>query len=273
MEKRKRDKTVVVRLYDEELAALNRDVAKTGCSREQYLRLTMMMYRPREKPPADFAGVLKELSRILPEAHFVGEEEGQEIFLPEYGKGFTFVVDPIDGTSNFMRDYELSVTSIALLKDGRPYIGVIYNPYADRIFYAEKGCGAFENGRQIFTSPDPLSHSLVSMGTAPYYADEITHSAFEIGNWYLKRSIDIRRSGSAAWDLCLIASGRTGLFYEPLLCLWDYAAGACILEEAGGTITDMHGEILAYRGKSSILAVTAGVAKEDYLPPVELMKE
>lgn len=217
--------------------------------------------------------LLKELSRILPEAHFVGEEEGQEIFLPEYGKGFTFVVDPIDGTSNFMRDYELSVTSIALLKDGRPYIGVIYNPYADRIFYAEKGCGAFENGRQIFTSPDPLSHSLVSMGTAPYYADEITHSAFEIGNWYLKRSIDIRRSGSAAWDLCLIASGRTGLFYEPLLCLWDYAAGACILEEAGGTITDMHGEILAYRGKSSILAVTAGVAKEDYLPPVELMRE
>ena len=64
MEKRKRDKTVVVRLYDEELAALNRDVAKTGCSREQFLRLTMMMYRPREKPPADCAGGLKELSRI-----------------------------------------------------------------------------------------------------------------------------------------------------------------------------------------------------------------
>lgn len=64
MEKRKRNKTVVVRLFDEELEALNRDVAMTGCSREQYLRLTMMMYRPKAKPPADFAGVLRELSRI-----------------------------------------------------------------------------------------------------------------------------------------------------------------------------------------------------------------
>ena len=216
--------------------------------------------------------LLGALSKVLPEAHFVGEEEGQEVFLPEYEHGYTFVVDPIDGTSNFMRGYHPSVTSLGLLRDGKPYIGVIYNPYTDSLFYAEKGFGAYENGKQIFTSPDPLSHSLVSMGTAPYYAEEVTESAFLLGNWYLKRSIDIRRSGSAAWDLCLIASGRTGLFYEPILCLWDYAAGACIVEEAGGKITDMHGRSLTYRGKSSILAVTAGVAGEDYLPPQELMR-
>ena len=211
------------------------------------------------------------LGDILPEAHFVGEEEGQEVFLPEYENGYTFVIDPIDGTSNFMKHYGISTTSIGLLRDGQPYIGVIYNPYSGQLFCAEKGAGAFENDVRIRPDDSPLKESLVSMGTAPYYADYITRSSFEIAHWYISRSIDIRRSGSAAWDLCLIASGRIGLFFEPLLCLWDFAAGACIVEEAGGKITDMNGATLTYLGKSSICAVTAGVAKEDYLPPAELL--
>ena len=73
----------------------------------------------------------EKLAAILPDAHFVGEENGREIFLPEYSHGLTYVVDPIDGTSNFMKSYRPSVTSIAVLKEGKPYIGVIYNPYSD----------------------------------------------------------------------------------------------------------------------------------------------
>ena len=212
----------------------------------------------------------ERLAAILPEAHFVGEENGSEIFLPEYAKGYTYVVDPIDGTSNFMKAYRPSVTSIAVLCDGRPCIGVIYNPYTDQMFSAEAGCGAYENGERFYSSEEPLSQSLVAMGTAPYYEEEISRSAFLMGHWYLLRSVDIRRSGSAAWDLCMVAAGHLGLFYEPRLCLWDYAAGACILEEAGGRITDLYGRDLHYQGASSIIAVSRGVSREEYYPPVEL---
>ena len=216
--------------------------------------------------------LIRHLSKILPEAHFVGEEEGKESFLPEYESGYTFVIDPIDGTSNFMKAYRPSVTSIALLKEGVPYIGVIYNPYTNQLFSAEKNRGAFLNNTLLQPNETPLSESLVGMGTAPYYGEEISRSAFEIGLWYLLRSIDIRRSGSAAWDLCMVAAGHTGLFFEPRLSLWDYAAGACILQEAGGIITDLYGNPLSYRGISSICAASKGVATGNYLPPTEMIK-
>ena len=181
------------------------------------------------------------------------------------------MVDPIDGTSNFMKAYRPSVTSIGVLKDGKPYAGVIYNPYTDQMFSAEAGCGAYENGQRFFSSEDPLSQSLVAMGTAPYYEEEVSRSAFLMGHWYLLRSIDIRRSGSAAWDLCMVAAGHLGLFYEPRLCLWDYAGEACIMEEAGGRITDIYGGELFYQGSSSIVAASRGVSREEYLPPAELI--
>ncbi|MBQ9064114.1 MAG: inositol monophosphatase [Blautia sp.] len=211
------------------------------------------------------------LSALLPEATFVAEEEGQEVFKEEDKTGFTFVIDPIDGTSNFMKGLRPSVTSIGLLKDGMPYIGVVYDPYSDSMFYAEKGHGAFLNGKRIMSSDSPLSESLVSMGTAPYYEEEVSRSAFLLGHYYLTHSIDIRRSGSAAFDICLVASGVTGMFYEPRLCLWDYAAGACILEEAGGKITDFHGDPIPFTGKSQVLAASRGVVEGgNYLPPSEL---
>lgn len=210
--------------------------------------------------------LIETLTNLLPEAHFVGEEEGKELFPPAYEQGYTFVIDPIDGTSNFMKGYDLSVTSIGLLLDGKPFIGVVYDPYTDKMFSAQKGLGAHENGRRLFTSEDPLSHSLISMGTAPYYADELTKRAFELGHWYLKRSVDMRRSGSAAYDLCMVASGRIGLFFEPYLQLWDFCAGALIVEEAGGKVTDLKGGSLSFRGPDSVCAVTAGVARESYLP-------
>lgn len=218
------------------------------------------------------AFLMETLSGILPEAHFVGEEDGKEVFLPEYETGYTFVIDPIDGTSNFMKGYRPSVTSIALLRDGKPYIGVIYQPYSRQMFYAEKGKGAFENDRRLLPDETPLKYSLVSMGTAPYYGEEISRSALEIGLWYINRSIDVRRSGSACFDLCMVASGRAGLYYEPRLCLWDYAAGCCIVEEAGGKVTDLYGNPLSYRGKTSICAAASGISKEDYLPPRDMVK-
>ncbi len=209
--------------------------------------------------------LFQELHEILPEAKFLGEEEGQDIFREEYREGWLFVIDPIDGTSNFICGYGPSVTSIGLFRDGKPYIGVIYNPWSDDMFAAGSGEGAFRNGKPIHTSEASLSESLVVFGTAPYYAEEKIRKAFDTGYSYMKRCIDIRRSGSAAWDLCQVACGAVGLYFEPVVQIWDYAAGAAILLEAGGILTDLEGNELTYSGQTSILAATRGVAAEDYI--------
>ncbi|MBR3393737.1 MAG: inositol monophosphatase [Firmicutes bacterium] len=205
--------------------------------------------------------LFKELKKIIPDASFVGEEEGAEIFKPEYEQGYTFCIDPIDGTSNFLTGYQPSVISIALFKDGNPYVSVVYEPYQDLLFTAVKGEGAFLNGKQLESSREPLARSLVSFGTSPY-DPELMHRSFELCKIILPKCIDLRRSGSAVWDICQVAMGVTGMFFECKLRLWDFAAASLILEEAGGRIIDMNGEKLSLRGPSSILAISQGVAAE-----------
>ena len=208
------------------------------------------------------------LQKILPEAGFVGEENGKEVFLPEYRSGFVFVVDPIDGTLNFMNGYRLSVVSVGLFKDGRPYMGVVYNPYSNDCFTGCRGKGAWRNGRKIMSSDKPLEDSLVLFGTSPYNS-ELRKKSFALAMDYASRSEDIRRSGAAEWDLCMVACGCAGLFFELTLGLWDYAAGALILQEAGGRITDELGNELTYEGRSGVVAVSRGVSSGDYLPEPE----
>lgn len=210
--------------------------------------------------------LFSRLSSEIPGAHFLGEENGRSDFKEEDIKGLTFVIDPIDGTSNFMKGNFPSVTSIGLLRDAKPYIGVVYNPFSDQLFSAEAGKGAFENNIAIHSSLSPLSESLVTLGTAPYY-DGLSDVAFRLAADYIKRSVDIRRSGSAEWDLCMVASGRIGMYFEPLIQIWDYCAGALICAEAGGTVTDFGGRPLSFKGPSSIVAASEGVAREgNYLP-------
>ena len=107
--------------------------------------------------------LFEKLALVLPEASFVGEEEGAEDFREEYRKEYAFVIDPIDGTTNFIKAYRPSVTSIGLLLDGKPYIGVVYNPYQEVMYSAERGKGAYRNGVRIHSSKEPLSKSLFSM--------------------------------------------------------------------------------------------------------------
>ena len=206
--------------------------------------------------------LFRELKKLIPDAAFVGEEEGAEVFKPEYETGFTFCIDPIDGTSNFLTGYRPSVISIALLRDGVPFISVVYEPYQQLLFTAIQGEGAYLNGRRLESSKEPLSRSLVSFGTSPYDA-EFTERSFDLCKKILPQCIDIRRSGSAVWDICQIAMGVTGLFFECKLRLWDFAAASLILEEAGGRITDMTGAKLTLRGPASVLAVSQGVATQD----------
>ena len=205
--------------------------------------------------------LFERLSKLLPEAHFLGEEEGQERFLEEYRRGYTFVIDPIDGTTNFMRAFRPSVISIGLLKDGEPYLGVVYNPYEDVVFHAVKGCGAFRNGKPVRSAERALKDSLVLFGSSPYDIS-LQPATFRLLERYCAAALDVRRTGSAAWDLCLIASGVADVSFDFRLEIYDFMAGSVILSEAGGRVTNIYGEPMTYDGRSSLLAVSAGVARE-----------
>lgn len=190
------------------------------------------------------------LIKILPEADFLGEEEDSKV---DESKEYIFIVDPIDGTTNFIKDYHASCISIGLIKNGERYLGVVYNPYLDEMFYAVKGEGAYLNGNKICVSKEELSNGIVVFGSAPYNT-ELARASFDLAYEYFNKALDIRRSGSAAIDLCSIAAGRAELFFEMLLSPWDFAAGALIVEEAGGIVTTVDGNAVPIFEKTSVLA-------------------
>lgn len=197
---------------------------------------------------------LKEkLLGLLPEAVFVGEEEDVHASIE---KGYAFIVDPIDGTTNFIKDYHASAISVGLTKDGTQYMGVVYNPYLDEMFTAVKGNGACLNGRPIHVSAQPLAEGIVIFGTSPYY-EELAKASFDQAYAYFTRALDVRRSGSSAIDLCNVAAGRAELFFELRLSPWDYAAGSLIVEEAGGRVTQMDGQAITLDKGCGILATNA----------------
>jgi len=204
------------------------------------------------------AFLIEKLKEVVPEASFLGEEDGQDVFTEKMSQGYCFVLDPIDGTSNFIYAYRPSVVSIALLKDGKAYMGVIYNPYDEMMFTAVTGQGASLNGERIMSSDLPLSDSLSVFGTAPYYT-ELQDKTFEIAKKLLPLCVDLRRSGTAAWDMCCVAMGRCSLYYEMRIQLWDYAAAALIASEAGCTLTDVSGNPLSYKGPTSVICRARGI--------------
>ena len=192
----------------------------------------------------------EELLSLLPDAGFIGEEGEQALFSD---KGRFFIVDPIDGTTNFIKDYKQSCISVALIEDGEASIGVVYNPYSDEMFTAQKGQGAFCNGKEIRVSRQPLENGIVLFGTSPYY-EELNEESFKKAFDYFKKALDIRRSGSAALDLCSIAAGRAELYFELRLSPWDFAAGALLVKEAGGRVTTVDGQEITYDKPCSVLA-------------------
>lgn len=196
--------------------------------------------------------VLEEkLLALVPGAVFLGEEDQMD--QTDISRGYAFIVDPIDGTANFTRGYNMSCISVALALDGKPVLGVIYNPYSGETYHAEKGKGAYRNGEPIHASQRTLEEGLILFGTAPYH-QELTKRSFEVAYQYMSRGEDLRRSGSAALDLCAIASGRAEFYFEMRLCPWDYAAGALLVEEAGGLVSDLEGRPVTYDRKQTVVA-------------------
>lgn len=191
-----------------------------------------------DKEIQDF--LIKELSSVVPDANFLGEEGDDNKTLTD---GYCFIIDPIDGTTNFIKGFQHSAISVGLAKDKELYIGVVLDPDLNNIYYAEKGKGAFLNGKKITVSNCNLSESLVLFGTCPY-EHELAHKTFELTEKIFYKSLEVRRGGSAALDICYVASGKADIYYELILRPWDWAGATLILNEAGGIATTVDGENL-----------------------------
>jgi myo-inositol-1(or 4)-monophosphatase len=181
--------------------------------------------------------LVMDLSKILPGSGFIGEEGTSIKSTNEY----TWVIDPLDGTTNFTHGLPPFAISIGLLKNNRPVLGVVYEVMAKECFYASEGNGAYCNGKSIrISSIQTLSESLLATGF-PYYQFEKMDAYLAIIRTFLDQTHGIRRLGSAAVDLAYVACGRLEGFFEYNLNPWDVAAGGFIVEQAGGRVTDFQG--------------------------------
>ena len=195
--------------------------------------------------------LISGLSVLFPDAAFLAEEK--ENAAGQIQQGLCFVIDPIDGTTNFIHDMKCSTISVGLFDSGVPVCGAVLDPYRDELYTAVAGRGARLNGRPIRVSDRDLPHALVSFGSSPYDRLSNADRSFAVLKNIFLQCADIRRSGSAALDICFVACGRTDAFFEGVLSPWDFAAGGIILTEAGGRISDFSGAAIEPGKKSSVL--------------------
>ena len=194
----------------------------------------------------------EKLPQLIPESTFLGEEEEPAQINSEY----VWVVDPIDGTANFIRGLKASVISVGLMKENKPYLGVIYDPYKDEIYYAERGKGSFVNGKPIHVSDRDFKHALICTAASLYNKD-LANPCFNIMQEVYMQADDFRRFGAAANEMTYLAAGRIELYFEIRLFPWDMAAGIVIIEEAGGFVEILHEEGLPLDRPAGIIAANS----------------
>lgn len=181
--------------------------------------------------------LVEGLSRLLPGSTFLTEEDTVD----NEDSAQQWIIDPLDGTTNFLHQLPVFSVSVALRLEGAIALGIVYEINQDESFFAWKGSGAFLNGDPIRASrTTALSRSLVATGF-PYYDFDRMSSYLEILNHFMRNTRGIRRLGSAAVDLAYVACGRFDAFFEYSLNPWDVAAGAFIAQEAGARISDFRG--------------------------------
>src|SRR5574343_1117329 len=211
--------------------------------------------------------IIKELKRAYPQAAFLCEESGS------MGKGKqTFVIDPLDGTSNFLHGIPHYCVSIALVENGEPVEAVIYDPIKNELFTASKGKGALLNDRKIrVTDRKDLSGAMVITGTPPRDRGRVGPH-LDFCKALLGTAEDIRRTGSAALDLAYVACGRADAYFESGIKAWDVAAGMLLVREAGGRVCDVKGRGEKILDAGNIVAgnvrinplLQAAIAQSDY---------
>ncbi len=181
--------------------------------------------------------IVRQLKSLLPEAGFYTEESTDN----SKGEKYNWIIDPLDGTTNFIHGIPCFCISIALLEGEELILGVVHELNLDECFYAYKNGGAFMNGKSISVSKiTALSDSLIATGF-PYHNYDRMVPYMQVFDWCMRNTHGLRRLGSAAADLAYVACGRFEAFYEYGLNAWDVAGGAIIVKEAGGVVTDFSG--------------------------------
>ena len=207
--------------------------------------------------------ILGRVRRAFPDDDWIAEEKERR----DSGAEYTWIVDPLDGTTNFAHGYPASCVSIGVLRRGRPVLAGVYDPFRDELFFAEKGRGTRLNGRPVRVTRTPrVSRSLLITGFA---YDRAERADFYLARFkaFMRRCHDIRRSGTAALDMAWVAAGRADGFWEFELSPWDVAAGWLLVEEAGGKVTGFDGRpwsSIAEMGKRTLASngrVHAGMMK------------
>lgn len=194
--------------------------------------------------------LVKSLKALLPESGFITEEETTS----QESKTYNWIIDPLDGTTNFIHGLPPYSVSIGLSHNDEMVLGVVYEIGANELFYAWKGGGAYHENKRIHVArADEISKALVATGFA-YKGKDHFPGMLETLSFVVNNSHGIRRLGSAAVDLCYVAAGRLDIFYESGLHVWDVAAASLIVQEAGGVITDFSGGNDYFYGKELLAA-------------------
>lgn len=220
--------------------------------------------------------ILEILKVEFPDDGILAEEGGSN---PNSSSNRRWLIDPLDGTTNYTHGYPFFCVSIGLEEDGKMILGVVFNPVSDELFWAELGHGAFLNDEPLRVSTvDSLEESLLATGFPPD-SDVMVHNNMREFNSLTDLSHGVRRDGSAALDLCFVAAGRIDAFWEWKLKPWDIGAGSLIVTEAGGKVTDLRdgsldmstGHILASNGHihSEVVEVLRKTFLEVTKPPAE----
>ena len=198
--------------------------------------------------------LINQLLSLLPEAGILGEEGIANKTAGQY----KWVIDPLDGTTNFIHGVPCYSVSVALMDGKEVMLGVVYEINLDECFYAWKNGGAYLNGQSIHTSKNnALKNALIATGF-PYYDYQQMDNYLALFQEFMKTTRGLRRLGSAAVDLVYVACGRFDGFYEYSLNAWDVAAGALIVQEAGGKVSDFSGKNDYVFGKE-IVAAGSGI--------------
>ncbi len=207
--------------------------------------------------------IVDALSELLPDAGFIAEEGTSD----KVGEEYNWIIDPLDGTTNFLHGIPTFSVSIALERrtsnssHSHIVLGVVYEVNRDECFYSWEGGKAFLNNKEIRTSEGKkLENSLLATGF-PYYDYKRMNSYFEVLKYFAQNTRGVRRIGSAAVDLVYVACGRFEAFFEYSLNPWDVAAGAFIVEQAGGKVADFKGGSNWLHGKE-MLAASKGIYEE-----------
>ncbi|MBD5253088.1 MAG: inositol monophosphatase [Barnesiella sp.] len=251
--------------YDEYLLAAVEMASGAGRIMREYFRSSSLTEKAKINDadivtPADKACdalITGEIRRRYPDHSILAEESGEA----DSGSDYRWVIDPIDGTTNFAAGVPICCTSIALEYKGETIVGVVYDPFTDELFTAVKGQGAMLNGHPVrVKTNDMLSHAVVSTGF-PIDKDTNPDNNIDVTARVLPHVRGLRRLGSSAMDICYVAAGVLDAYWEMNLHAWDVAAALLILHEAGGVHS-------SYRNDRNISIVVSSEALYSKIEPL-----